>query len=54
MKWEYVEENREGDHICYISDLKKMQTHYPKWLITKNLDEIFREICESWSRRLSI
>ena len=51
MLHEYVEKNREGDHICYISNLKKMTTHYPGWGITKNLKNIFEEIHESWQRR---
>ena len=29
MQWRYVDENRIGDHICYYSDLRKMQAHYP-------------------------
>ncbi|MFN0076470.1 MAG: NAD-dependent epimerase/dehydratase family protein [Prosthecobacter sp.] len=44
MQWEYVDKNREGDHICYISDLSKMKAHYPDWDITKSLDDVFREI----------
>jgi CDP-paratose 2-epimerase len=44
MKWEYVDRNREGDHICYISDLTKMKAHYPTWGITKCLDDVFYEI----------
>jgi CDP-paratose 2-epimerase len=44
MRYEYVEKNREGDHICYVSDLSKMRRHYPKWDITKSLDNIFTEI----------
>lgn len=48
MHYEYVEKNREGDHICYISDLTKMKRHYPGWRITKSLDNIFEEIYESW------
>jgi len=44
MKFEYVDRNREGDHICYISNLKKMRDHYPCWDITKSLDDIFQEI----------
>ncbi len=44
MNWEYVEKNREGDHICYISDLSKMKSHYPGWGITKSLDDILVEI----------
>jgi CDP-paratose 2-epimerase len=44
MQYEYVERNREGDHVCYYSDLRKMQTHYRGWGITKTLDDVFREI----------
>ena len=44
LKSEYVEENRLGDHICYISDLRRIQTDYPEWGITRSLDEILREI----------
>jgi len=44
LNWKYVEEARKGDHICYISDLRKFQSHYPSWSITKSLDTIFQEI----------
>jgi len=44
MKWEYVDQNRQGDHICYISNLAKMRSHYPQWDITKGLEETFGEI----------
>ena len=44
MASEYVERHREGDHICYISDLSKMRAHYPGWDITRNLENIFEEI----------
>jgi CDP-paratose 2-epimerase len=52
MRWRYVDENRIGDHICYYSDLRKMQAHYPGWSITKPLGRIFEEIAESWMGRL--
>jgi len=51
MVYEYVDKNREGDHICYISDLSKMRAHYPKWDITKSLKTIFEEIYASWEKR---
>lgn len=51
MQWEYVDQAREGDHICYISDLRKMHGHYPNWSISKSLDGIFEEIVEGWLRR---
>jgi CDP-paratose 2-epimerase len=44
MIYEYVDENRIGDHICYYSDLNKMKTHYPKFGITKNLNYIVENI----------
>jgi len=52
MRYEYVEQNREGDHICYISDLSKMKKHYPEWDITKGLDRILEEIVRAWSGRI--
>jgi CDP-paratose 2-epimerase len=47
LNWKYVDENRKGDHICYISDLRKFESHYPNWKLTKDLDAIFREIIAS-------
>lgn len=51
MQWEYVEKNREGDHICYISNLSKMRRDYPEWNITKSLEDIFCEIYEAVVRK---
>jgi CDP-paratose 2-epimerase len=48
MIWRYVDKAREGDHICYISDLGKIRSHYPAWGITKSLDDIFTEIADAW------
>ncbi len=44
MQFEYLDKNREGDHICYISDLTKMRAHFPSWGLSKSLDAIFEEI----------
>ena len=43
----YVEENRSGDHICYISDLAKLRADYPTWDVRVSLDQIVDEICEA-------
>ncbi len=51
MRQTYNPKNRDGDHICYYSDLRKMKSHYPKWVITKPLNDIFIEIFEAWQRR---
>ncbi|MDB5141262.1 MAG: NAD-dependent epimerase/dehydratase [Mucilaginibacter sp.] len=54
MIYEYVDKNRQGDHMCYISDLSKLKSHYPNWDITKNLQTTFEEIYQSWQKRNSI
>jgi CDP-paratose 2-epimerase len=51
MEYEYIEDNRQGDHICYISDLSKCRSDFPSWDISKDIDTIFQEICESWRAR---
>lgn len=51
MKYKYEDANRIGDHICYYSDLRKMKDHYPKWNITKSLQQTFQEIYQSWIER---
>ncbi len=50
MEYEYLEQNRAGDHICYISNLDKIQRHYPGWSVTVPLDDIFESIYQD--RRL--
>jgi CDP-paratose 2-epimerase len=47
FRWSYAEEPREGDHICYISNMSKFRAQYPEWKITKTLDDIFHEILEA-------
>ena len=53
MKTVYVEEPRVGDHICYISDLRKLKAHYPGWKITKSLETIIDEIITAEQEKLS-
>lgn len=52
LNWKYVDENRKGDHICYISNLAKLRSHYPNWSVTIGLDEILRQIIADHERRL--
>ena len=44
VDYNLTDKNRIGDHICYISNLKKIREHYPKWNITKNLNQIIEDI----------
>jgi CDP-paratose 2-epimerase len=49
LDWHYVEEPRNGDHICYISDLRKFQRDYPKWKITCSVDAILEKVVTAQS-----
>jgi len=44
LAWTYVEDNRSGDHIWWISDVRKFQGHYPAWKYRYDLDAILGEI----------
>jgi CDP-paratose 2-epimerase len=44
LRLKYVEENRQGDHIWWISDVSKFQKHYPNWKVEYDVPEILREI----------
>jgi CDP-paratose 2-epimerase len=44
LQWTYEENNRIGDHIWWISDVRKFQNHYPKWKFRYGLREILEEI----------
>jgi CDP-paratose 2-epimerase len=54
MAYEYLDQHRAGDHICYISNLRKVQSHYPDWRILRSLDDIFEEILRGWKKRLRL
>jgi CDP-paratose 2-epimerase len=47
------EQNRIGDHIWYISDLRKFRTHYPNWNITIDLEETIKQMVEFEKNKLN-
>lgn len=44
VEWTYSDRNRTGDHICYISDLRKLRRDFPEWSITHSLPAIIAEM----------
>jgi CDP-paratose 2-epimerase len=52
MNLVYTESNRIGDHIWYVSDTRRFQSHYPAWKQTYDLPRIIDEIFESMSTRV--
>jgi CDP-paratose 2-epimerase len=53
LNWSYVENNRDGDHIWWISDVGKFKRHYPGWRYTYDMPAILREIHEAVTAQLS-
>jgi hypothetical protein len=43
----YSESNRVGDHIWYVSELTKFESHYPEWSVTRDLKSILGEMYEA-------
>jgi CDP-paratose 2-epimerase len=44
LEWTYVEDNRIGDHIWWVSDVRKFQAHYPGWSYRYDLRGLLQEI----------
>jgi CDP-paratose 2-epimerase len=53
MNTVYDDRSRIGDHIWYISDTRKFQSHYPGWSYTYDLERILHEIHDCLAQRLS-
>jgi CDP-paratose 2-epimerase len=54
MEIQYVENNRIGDHIWWISDVDKFRSHYPQWRLTKNVNDILAEILANNQARWTV
>ena len=47
LQYDYTENNRSGDHVWYISDVRKFQSDYPGWNYSYGLQSILQEIYEA-------
>lgn len=58
LQWTYTEQNRIGDHIWWISDLRKFTNHYPAWQLQYNVPAILQEIYDQnvnrWSEKVVV
>jgi CDP-paratose 2-epimerase len=52
ISWTYSETNRTGDHIWWITDTRKFQSHYPAWHYSFTLDQTIKEIHDNLAQRL--
>lgn len=46
LAWNYRDNNRIGDHIWWVSDISRFQSHYPQWRLTYDVPAIVREIVD--------
>jgi len=44
LDWTYVEDNRIGDHVWWVSDVRKFQSHFPAWRYRYDTRGILQEI----------
>src|SRR5579872_3140092 len=52
MNWQYDTKARVGDHIWWISDVRKFKSHYPEWNYSYDLTMTLEEIVESIKSRV--
>jgi len=48
MKYTYSEENRSGDHIWWITDVRKFKLHFPEWEYKYNIRTILENISDAF------
>lgn len=51
LQWRYADASRAGDHIWWVSDIRRFMQHYPDWRIDYDLDRTAREIVEAQQAR---
>jgi CDP-paratose 2-epimerase len=58
LNWTYSEQNRQGDHIWWISDTSRFEQHYPAWRLAYNVPRILQEIyevnLERWAKAVPV
>ena len=47
VNWNYEEQNRVGDHVWWVSDVRKFQSHYPEWNYRYDLKTLLDEIVDA-------
>ena len=51
LEWSYSESSRVGDHIWWISDVRKFREHYPAWEYQYDLVSMLVEIHDGLASR---
>lgn len=51
LAWQLGDDNRTGDHIWWISDLREFQSDYPQWRLEYGIEDILTQIFEHNAQR---
>ncbi len=51
FQYEVSDSSRVGDHLWWISDVRKFQSHYPEWSFKYGVRGIIKEIVEALQER---
>jgi CDP-paratose 2-epimerase len=51
MSYSYQETNRIGDHIWYVSDVRKFQSHYQDWTWKYDLEQTLQQMHDAMLKR---
>ena len=54
MNWSYADDNRVGDHIWWISDVRRFQADYPEWRPTYDIRATLADIYEGMRARAAM
>ena len=51
LAYSYVDRARVGDHICYISDIRKVRSHFPELTVAYDVSRIVQELVAKGRRK---
>ena len=54
LRYTLGDDNRKGDHICYISDLRKFKRDYPDWDIRVPLRSILQQMIQAEEAKAAV
>jgi CDP-paratose 2-epimerase len=51
LEWRYDPVNRRGDHIWYVSDMRRFKAHFPTWELRYGIEDILTDIVDHAAER---
>jgi CDP-paratose 2-epimerase len=54
LQHSYSEASRTGDHIWWVSDIRKFSSHYPEWGLSCTLEQLIADLIHEMIERLAV